>query len=58
MLMSLASVMAPILPHMAEDVWQTLPFEPEGGHRCANLINFEVLVFARVGGRLFSKSRE
>eukprot|EP00903_Cladosiphon_okamuranus_P011908 g11184.t1 len=33
MLMSLASVMAPILPHMAEDVWQTLPFKPEGGHR-------------------------
>eukprot|EP00752_Nemacystus_decipiens_P006878 g6179.t1 len=33
MLMSLASVMAPILPHMAEDVWQTLPFKPAGDHR-------------------------
>ncbi|CAN0443554.1 unnamed protein product, partial [Hapterophycus canaliculatus] len=33
MLMSLSAVMAPILPHMAEDVWQTLPFTPEGEHR-------------------------
>lgn len=33
MLMSLSTVMAPILPHMAEDVWQTLPFKPAGGHK-------------------------
>lgn len=31
LLMGMSSVMAPILPHMAEDVWQTLPFKPEGG---------------------------
>lgn len=31
LLMDLARVMSPILPHMAEDVWQTLPFTPEGG---------------------------
>lgn len=33
LLMDLASVMSPILPHMAEDVWQTLPFKTEGGQK-------------------------
>ncbi|CAM9934698.1 unnamed protein product, partial [Sphacelaria rigidula] len=33
LLMDLATVMAPILPHMAEDVWQTLPFKTDGGEK-------------------------
>ncbi|CAM9322588.1 unnamed protein product [Discosporangium mesarthrocarpum] len=30
LLLSMATLMAPILPHMAEDVWQTLPFDFKG----------------------------
>ena len=33
LLTGMSSVMAPILPHLGEDVWQTLPFETEGGQR-------------------------